>query len=237
MVLPKEAFNRYKKTIDLKNLKHFGLPLIFIVGKPGAGKATLCNWLRSNHDFSYVSVGQLLRDEASTNTKRGREIARYVYNVPRKLVPLELVMEMLREQLGHFLYIHKPIVIQGFPRTYQQAAAFEKEATIIKHLIYVNASDEKAFERNVWKEKFMEKAPTPRFMIEKRVRSFEKMTMPVIEALKMENRVIEIDSNDDIEAMVRDGAKAYEKWLNRSRQGAEFLQNWKSLAGAGSYDH
>ena len=58
------------------------------IGGPGAGKASLCYQFRAHYGISYLSVGSLLRHEASEPTVRGHEMAKYVHQLPCQKVPL-----------------------------------------------------------------------------------------------------------------------------------------------------
>lgn len=43
-------------------------------GGPGCGKGTQCNLLHHDFGFTHLSAGELLREEAKTDTDHGREI-------------------------------------------------------------------------------------------------------------------------------------------------------------------
>lgn len=48
--------------------------IIFMIGGPGSGKDVQSIRLASKYDFSHVAIGELLREEASRNTTKGKAI-------------------------------------------------------------------------------------------------------------------------------------------------------------------
>ncbi|XP_055341820.1 adenylate kinase isoenzyme 1-like isoform X4 [Paramacrobiotus metropolitanus] len=200
-------------------------------GKQGSGKATVCHRLAAQHGISYVTIGQLLRDEASTNTVRGRALAQYVYAVPSKPVPKALMLELLKETISKLLYVHRPIVISGFPRNYDQAMELENLGLPMKHVIYLKVTNETAKSRIQRKNQYCEICPISPEEIDRRLTAFDQQTMSVIQLLDKEKRIFEIDANGDAEEMFVKVNALYETWLRLSNQGAEFQADPTALAG------
>lgn len=48
--------------------------IIFMIGGPGSGKDVQSIRLASKYDFSHVAIGELLREEASRSTSKGKAI-------------------------------------------------------------------------------------------------------------------------------------------------------------------
>lgn len=96
--------------------------LIFL-GPPGAGKGTLALLLVERLKVTHLSSGNLLRDAVRESNPRGQEVARLMQSgslVPDSLVT-GLVLDRLRE-LGQ----NVSFVLDGFPRTVEQAEGLDK---------------------------------------------------------------------------------------------------------------
>ncbi len=50
--------------------------IIFVLGGPGSGKGTNCERLAIDLNYAHISAGDLLREEAATNSTLGNEINR-----------------------------------------------------------------------------------------------------------------------------------------------------------------
>ena len=60
--------------------------IIFVVGGPGSGKGTQCERLSADFNLCHLSVGDLLRNEASSGTERGTLLDEYMKE--GKIVPM-----------------------------------------------------------------------------------------------------------------------------------------------------
>ena len=93
---------------------------LLLIGAPGAGKGTQAERLANRFAIAHISSGDLLRRHVKDQTSLGRTIKSYLDR--GDLVPDGVVMDMLRKpvvaaaQAGGY-------VLDGFPRTVQQARA------------------------------------------------------------------------------------------------------------------
>jgi adenylate kinase len=93
---------------------------LLLIGAPGAGKGTQAIRLAQHFGITHISSGDLLRKHIADQTSLGTSIRGYVER--GDLVPDQIVMDMLRKpvvaanQNGGY-------VLDGFPRTVQQAEA------------------------------------------------------------------------------------------------------------------
>lgn len=97
--------------------------VVFVVGGPGSGKGTQCTRLSQDHGVTHLSTGDLFRAElASDDTSLIKRVMQQ-----GKLVPDEITVEVLLKGIvtaqsgsgGVYL-------IDGFPRTLEQARMFER---------------------------------------------------------------------------------------------------------------
>jgi adenylate kinase len=98
-------------------------PIVVVLGPPGSGKGTQCEYLARALGLGHVSTGQALRDEIDRVTPLGARAASYVES--GRLVPDELVVEAMTAALARCP--RSPgVLLDGFPRTETQAALLDE---------------------------------------------------------------------------------------------------------------
>jgi len=99
-------------------------PRLVLLGKQGAGKGTQAVRLEEHYRIFRLSTGDLFRDAAAAGTELGREAKGYIDR--GFLVPDDIVIGLVREQLAIDDRAQHGFVLDGFPRTRQQAAELDK---------------------------------------------------------------------------------------------------------------
>ena len=94
---------------------------LILIGPPGAGKGTQAARLREDFDLTHIATGDLLRAHRERGTDLGLRAARYM--AEGRLVPDELVTEMIGEEIGS---ARGGFLLDGFPRTPGQADALDR---------------------------------------------------------------------------------------------------------------
>ncbi len=95
------------------------VPVISLIGYPGAGKTTLANRCRESLDVKVLSVGNVLRDHVARKTSIGIAIERTIN--AGHLVPEDTLQEIVTLWLTDNAVHAKPIILDGFPRSILQA--------------------------------------------------------------------------------------------------------------------
>jgi adenylate kinase len=96
---------------------------LILLGPPGAGKGTQAERLREDFGLPHISTGDILRAEVAEGTALGNEAKRYMD--AGELVPDEVIVGMITNRLGAG-DARDGFLLDGFPRTEQQADALEK---------------------------------------------------------------------------------------------------------------
>lgn len=96
-----------------------------IFGPPGAGKGTYASRLARELKIVVISTGDIFRDEVKRNTDLGRKVAEFVKS--GGLVPDKIVTEILEKRIRMPNNKHG-FILDGYPRTIEQAKALEKIA-------------------------------------------------------------------------------------------------------------
>lgn len=121
--------------------------VVILLGPPGAGKGTQAKRLASELSLPHVATGDLFRENLSQGTPLG-ERAKTFMNAG-KLVPDELVMEMLFDRLSR-PDAGEGYLLDGVPRTVTQAKALDAHlagADADRHQVLLEVDDDVLVER------------------------------------------------------------------------------------------
>lgn len=96
---------------------------ILIMGGPGAGKGTMSAKIVEKFNVNHISTGDIFRSEISNGTKLGLEAKSYMDQ--GKLVPDEITNSMVKHYLESLNDKKSGFLLDGYPRTLDQAKAFD----------------------------------------------------------------------------------------------------------------
>ncbi|MCC5914144.1 MAG: adenylate kinase [Balneolaceae bacterium] len=95
---------------------------IILFGPPGAGKGTQAEKLSSHFNIPHLSTGNIFRENIKNETALGKKVKSILDS--GQLVPDETVVELVADELDKDAY-KDGVVLDGFPRTVQQAEALD----------------------------------------------------------------------------------------------------------------
>lgn len=93
--------------------------IIIFFGPPGAGKGSISKLFIDRLGFKQLSTGNLCREHIASNTKIGKEIDLIIKS--GKLISDSIIIDMVDGWLKENLKNKIPIILDGFPRTLNQA--------------------------------------------------------------------------------------------------------------------
>jgi adenylate kinase len=96
---------------------------IVLIGPPGSGKGSQAKLIQKAFNIPHISTGNIFRVMMHEDTPLGREI--YKYMSQALLVPDNLVIEVMQEYLKRD-ELRKDLLLDGFPRTLEQAIELDK---------------------------------------------------------------------------------------------------------------
>lgn len=96
---------------------------ILIMGGPGAGKGTMSAKIVEKFNVNHISTGDIFRSEIGKGTKLGLEAKGYMDK--GLLVPDEVVNNMVKSYLETLEDKKNGFLLDGYPRTLDQAKAFD----------------------------------------------------------------------------------------------------------------
>jgi adenylate kinase len=113
---------------------------LIIFGPPGSGKGTYSMRLKEKYGLEKISTGDIFREEIKKGTELGKRIENYLKE--GKLVPDETVIEVVERKLKGL----DNFILDGFPRTVEQAKALDRIKKI-DAIIKINAHKEILIEK------------------------------------------------------------------------------------------
>jgi adenylate kinase len=97
---------------------------LIVLGKQGAGKGTQAVRLSRHYVIPHISTGDTFRAAVRSGSEFGQKAKQYLD--AGDLVPDEVVIGVVKERLTHDDTTHRGFILDGFPRTVQQAEALEE---------------------------------------------------------------------------------------------------------------
>ncbi len=167
---------------------------IILIGIQGAGKSTQGNMLSKKFKIPYLSTGHIFRQISKEHSPLGRYI-KEVMNAGY-LIPDDKTLEIVSEYLSRPEY-EEGYILDGFPRTIQQA---EKFSNGITKAVYLKVSDKEALWRLAGRsvtEKETRDDDTLKAIF-KRIELFHKFTEPVLAHYRHHHKLVEVDGEKPI---------------------------------------
>ncbi|WP_026369827.1 adenylate kinase [Kallotenue papyrolyticum] len=126
---------------------------VVLVGPPGAGKGTQAAALEEKTKLKHIASGELFRQHMRDETELGKLARTYVDR--GELVPDDIVITMILERIFQPDCEHG-VILDGFPRTKEQAAALERaleeHQQKIDAVIFLNAPRDVLLKRIVGRQ-------------------------------------------------------------------------------------
>ena len=97
--------------------------IIIMLGAPGIGKGTVAGILQEKKGFKQISTGDIFRKNIKEQTELGKIADSYISK--GNLVPDDITVELVKSVLDNE-DIEKGIILDGFPRTINQAEELDK---------------------------------------------------------------------------------------------------------------
>lgn len=111
--------------------------VILIMGPPGVGKGTQAQRLCEAFNLAHLSTGDILRAQVQQKTALGQAAQEKM--AAGALVPDQLIIDMMLDQMRQS---EGAVLLDGFPRTREQAEALAAAGVDITAVIDLDADDE-----------------------------------------------------------------------------------------------
>lgn len=163
---------------------------IVLFGKPGAGKGTQAEFLKTKYNLTHISTGDVFRYNLKNNTPLGLEAKGFIDK--GELVPDALTIKMLQDEVEKNPDT-KGFLFDGFPRTTAQADALDAFLTSkgwgVTATIALEADDEVLVKRLLERGKTSGRPDDQdENLIRNRYQEYNEKTAPLIEYYKAQDK-------------------------------------------------
>ena len=173
---------------------------IVLFGKPGAGKGTQAEFLKTKYNLTHISTGDVFRYNLKNNTPLGLEAKGFIDK--GELVPDGLTIKMLQDEVeknpdtAGFLF-------DGFPRTTAQADALDaflkSKGWEVTATIALEANDEVLVQRLLERGKTSGRADDQdEALIRNRYQEYNEKTAPLIDYYQKQGKFHAVDGIGEI---------------------------------------
>ncbi len=195
---------------------------VLLIGAPGAGKGTQAKVISKEYAIPHISTGDLIRETIANGDP---------YNIKDivdngKLITIELTLKLFEERARQD-DCKNGFILDGFPRTTEQAEAIEKRVQFDK-IIYIKIDTKKVINRLLGRRickkcgisyhidsykdttcescggEIVQRIDDDIDSIKKRFEVFENQTLPVIKFYENDPRLLVIDGDQEINKVSED---------------------------------
>jgi adenylate kinase len=200
--------------------------IIVMIGAPGAGKGTQARLLSEKYGYPQISTGDILREMAQADTPLGKEIKETLAS--GKLVSDQILAEVISNRTSR-ADCNDGFILDGYPRTLEQASKLEELATQQKKeilLVRVGVQEDLLFKRmtgrrvcskcgeiyNIYSRPpkrdgycdldgapLLQRSDDAPETVSRRFEAYRDATAPLVDYYRQSGRLIEIDGDRPVE--------------------------------------
>ncbi len=200
---------------------------IVFIGPPGIGKGTYAKMLSQKYGIPHISTGDIFREEIAKGSELGQKVKHYVEK--GLLVPDEVVIKVVEQRLSR-PDCERGFILDGFPRTINQAIALDNIAKIESAIVFeapLNIIIERVSGRIIcpncgaiyhmsWKppknpwtcdicgSKLIRREDDSPDVVRRRYEAYEQTFGPIIEYYRRKGILIEIDASKEAPEVVKE---------------------------------
>eukprot|EP00210_Caulerpa_lentillifera_P005967 g5702.t1 len=188
--------------------------IIFVLGGPGSGKGTQCEQIVKKYGCTHISAGDLLREEVNSGSPLGKQCAKLMQE--GKLVPVETTLALLEKAMTRS--DKKAFLIDGFPRSIEQATKFENEIKPCTTVLFFDCSKATMTARILERGKTSGRMDDTEETIKKRLDTFTNMSAPVAYRYEAQGKCHRISAEDAPEQVFKEVQRILDKYLKPQKK-------------------
>lgn len=192
---------------------------LVVFGAPGSGKGTQSAKLIDEYGLYHISTGELLRNHIARGTELGKVADTYISK--GNLIPDDLMIEILDNELENNPETSKGVIFDGFPRTIEQARALNemlaRRGSKVHAVVGLDVADDELVDRLLKRGKESGRADDNLETINSRLKVYHSQTQPLKAFYEAEGKYHHIPGSgsvDDIFHTIRES-------LNKTRKEQE----------------
>lgn len=167
---------------------------LILFGPPGAGKGTQSELIMSRYNLTYISTGEVLRNELKAGTPLGQQAKKIIES--GGLVDDEIIVQIIGNAIQSDTN-SDGFLFDGFPRTYVQAyildGLFTGLQTSLTKIIILEISDEECTKRLLQRAKEQERSDDNETVIRRRLQEYHQKTLPLLEFYKDTDKLARVN--------------------------------------------
>jgi adenylate kinase len=177
---------------------------LLMIGAPGAGKGTQAIRIAAHFGLVHLSSGDLLRRHVTEQTSIGRQISSYLAN--GDLVPDAIVMDLLRKPIlaanaaGGY-------VLDGFPRTVDQARAAHKVAVelgvAVQVVVHLEVDRDELMRRLLERGAESGRSDDNAEVIAHRLDVYDTHTRPMLDYYAQREELVSVDGSQPVDEVTK----------------------------------
>ena len=185
--------------------------VLFVLGGPGCGKGTQCNFIAKKFNFSHLSAGDLLREEVNKQGELSEEINKHIGN--GSIVPGEITAKLLNNAIKADSE-RAVFIIDGFPRNIMNLEAWNNlEDNNLDNVgvLHIKCDQDVMLDRVLNRGKDSDRIDDNKEIFNKRIKVYNEETQTVLDHFNSENRVYDVLGNCSIEECHEEAIKVVER--------------------------
>jgi adenylate kinase len=177
---------------------------VIMLAPPGAGKGTQGERIAARYGVPHISSGEILREEVARQTPLGKQLGAYLNR--GDLVPDDLVLTLIRDQVVAAAEKTGGYVLDGFPRTLEQAEAaadIAREVNIsAQAVVYLDAPEDVLIGRLVGRAE--DRADDSEQVARHRLQVYAEHTRPLVDYYAARGILVKIDATPPVDTVSED---------------------------------
>jgi adenylate kinase len=183
-----------------------------MIAPPGAGKGTQGAIIANHFGVPHIATGDLLRDHVARNTALGRTVAEHLNR--GDLVPDDVVLQMVRLAFVDVARTGGGYVLDGLPRTMEQAHStyrIAKELGVTANVaLHLKVDDAEVTRRLLARAELEGRSDDTAEVIARRLTLYHDVTSPILDWYAERGILITVDSSRPVDQVAREILTALE---------------------------
>ncbi len=169
---------------------------VLMIAPPGAGKGTQGALIAARFDIPHIATGELLRDHAARRTPLGLAVQEYLDR--GELVPDQVVLDIVREEMIAAKAAGGGYVLDGIPRNMRQArAAYQigRELGMTADVaLHLQAGDAELTHRLLARAALEHRSDDTADVIAQRLALYHEVTSPILSWYRDRGILVSVDA-------------------------------------------
>ncbi len=186
---------------------------LVLFGAPGSGKGTQSEKIIDRYGLHHISTGEVLRKQIKEGTELGKIADSYISK--GHLIPDDLMIDILRQELKGLPKDSKGVIFDGFPRTIPQAIELEnllaETGSNLTGVVGLEVPEEELVARMLKRGAETGRADDNIDTILNRLKVYHNQTEPLKEHYQGKGSYMQINGLGDVDSIFSSIVKALEE--------------------------